>query len=112
LYARIIDVSNALPQRGYDEKGKLTFRIMDTMCPWNEGIWELETSSSGSMIKHSKESPQLDIPISTLALIYFGQISATEAARMGRLNANEPNCLPVWDRVMRTKYKPACADGF
>jgi predicted acetyltransferase len=112
LYARIIDVSNALPQRGYDEKGKLTFRIMDTMCPWNEGIWELETSSSGSMIKHSKESPQLDIPISTLALIYFGQISATEAARMGRLNVNEPNCLPVWDRVMRTKYKPACADGF
>ena len=45
-------------------------------------------------------------------LLYFGQISATEAARMGRLDVNDPNSLPVWDRVMSTSYKPACADGF
>ncbi len=112
LYARIIDVSKALPRRGYDEAGKLTFRIIDNLCPWNEQCWELETSTTGSTIRESGLTPQLEMPLSTLTLLYFGQVSATEAAGMGRLDVNDPNSLPVWDRVMSTRYKPACADGF
>ncbi|MFC1948057.1 enhanced intracellular survival protein Eis [Chloroflexota bacterium] len=112
MYARIIDVSRALPRRGYDEEGKLTFKITDNVCQWNEKIWELEASVNGSSIKETGKTPQLEMPASTLSLLYFGQISATEAARMGRLDVNDPNCLPAWDRVMRTRYKPACADGF
>ena len=72
----------------------------------------METSPDGATITPSSETPQLEMPASTLPLLYFGQVSATEAARMGRLDVNDPNSLPVWDRVMSTRYKPACADGF
>jgi hypothetical protein len=45
-------------------------------------------------------------------MLVFGQISATEAARMGRLEVNDGNALPLWDKVMRTKYKPFCPEYF
>jgi predicted acetyltransferase len=106
MYGRIID------KRGYDTEGKLIFKINDDLCTWNQGTWILETSPDGSIITSSSETPQLEMPISTLPLLYFGQLSATEAARMGRLDVNDPDSLSVWDRVMSTRYKPACADGF
>ena len=112
LLGRIIDVDKVLPGRGYDEEGVLTFDVVDEMCPWNQGRWKLETSANGSSISHTTEAPQLVMSVNTLAMLVFGQISATEAARMGRLDVNEDGSLALWDRVMRTKHKPFCADNF
>ncbi|UCC17869.1 MAG: GNAT family N-acetyltransferase [Dehalococcoidales bacterium] len=112
IYGRIVDVAGAMNKRGYDAEGKLIFRIIDDSCKWNQGTWILETSPDGAKITSSSETPQLEMPASTLSLLYFGQVSATEAARMGRLNINDSNSLLVWDQVMSTRYKPACADGF
>ena len=52
------------------------------------------------------------MPISTLAMLVFNQITASEAARMQRLDVTDHDALPVWDRVMRTIYRPACVDQF
>jgi len=113
LMGRIVDVERALPQRRYDEEGTLTFEIVDDdLCPWNRGRWKLETSTDKSSVSRTGEKPQLVMPISTLAMLLFGQISATEAARMERLDAGDGSALASWDRVMRTKYRPACADTF
>jgi predicted acetyltransferase len=112
LLGRIIDVERALPQRYYDEDGNLTFEITDDLCPWNQGRWKLQTSTEGSSIVHTDEEPQVMMPVSTLAMLLFGQLSATQAARMARLDVGDDNALPLWDKVMRTKYRPACADDF
>lgn len=112
IMGRIIDVERALPQRPYLEEGILTFEITDDLCPWNQGRWKLETSTEGSSISRTGEEPQLVMPISTLAMLIFGHISASEAARMGRLDVNEDSTLPMWDKVMRTKYRPFCDDIF
>ncbi len=112
VLARIVDVERAMDKRGYDAEGILTFRIIDKLCPWNEGTWKLETSPGEATIKHTDEEPQLEMPISTLALLYLGQLSSTEAARMGRLDVLVPDSLASWDRVMETRYKPGCADMF
>ncbi|MBW2061651.1 MAG: GNAT family N-acetyltransferase [Deltaproteobacteria bacterium] len=112
LLARIVDIEKVLPERGFQEEGVLTFEILDDLCPWNQGRWKLETSAAEASITPTGEEPDLVMPISTLALLVFGQISATEAARMGRLDVLKPDALPLWDRVMRTKYRPFCADQF
>ena len=112
MYGRIVDIAGAMDKRGYDTEGKLVFKINDDFCPWNQGTWILETSPDGAKITPGSETPQLEMPASTLPLLFFGQVSATEADRMGRLDVNDPDSLPVWDRVMSTRYKPACADGF
>ena len=112
LLGRIIDVEKALPQRHYDEEGVLTFEIKDDLCPWNQGWGKLEASTAGSSVGLTDEEPQLTMPVSTLAMLMFGQMSASEAARMARLDVSDGSALPLWDKVMRTKYRPACADTF
>ena len=112
LLGRIINVEKALPQRKYNEESTLTFEVSDDLCPWNKGRWELEVSTEGSFISRTKETPQVTMPVSTLAMLMFGQISTSEAARMARLDVGDSSVLPLWDKVMRTKYRPFCADGF
>lgn len=113
LMGRIVDVEKAFPQRHYDEEGTLTFEIVnDDLCPWNCGRWKAEASVVESSISRTKEEPQLVMPVSTLAMILFGQISASEAARMARLDVHDESALSSWDRVMHTRYRPACADTF
>jgi len=112
ILGRVVDVERAMPGRCYDEESVLTFEVIDNFCPWNQGCWKLETSLAGSTITRSNETPQLVIPTSTLAQIIFGQVKATDAARMGRLDVNEPDALPMWDKTMRTRYRPACSDNF
>ncbi|MFC1900374.1 enhanced intracellular survival protein Eis [Chloroflexota bacterium] len=112
LMGRIIDIEKALTGRGYDEESTLNFEVIDELCPWNKGRWKLETSTDGSAIKRTNEEPQLSMPVSTLAMLYFGQISATEASRMGRLDVLKPEALSSWDKIMRTRYKPAGTDFF
>jgi len=114
ILGRIVDVEKALPARPYSEEATLIFEIVDDdLCPWNCGRWKLEISATESVISRTNDAPRLTMPISTLALLVFGQIGATEAARMGRLDALEDTTLSsLWDRVMRTKYRPACGDMF
>lgn len=112
ILARITDVEQALPKRRYHEEGTLIFEILDDLCPWNRGRWKLETSAAENSIGRTSEEPQLVMPITTLAMIVFGHISATEAARMARLDVLKHSALASWDRVMRTTYRPFCADFF
>ena len=112
LLARIVDVEKALAMRPYSEEGALTFEIIDDLCPWNSGRWKLETSAAGTNMSKTREEPQLTMPVSTLTMLMFGQISASEAARMARLDVHDNNALALWDKVMRTPYRPFCADIF
>ncbi len=112
LMGRIVDVEKGLTGRSYAEETMLKFEIIDEFCSWNQGCWCLETAEEGSQIKPTTESPDLVMPISTLAMLVFGHISATQAAAMGRLEVNNEKALPVWDRVMKTRSNPFCPDEF
>jgi predicted acetyltransferase len=112
ILGRIVDVARALPARPYGGAGTLTFDLRDEMCPWNAGRWQMETSGRETEVRRSTAEPQVTLPVDTLAMLAFGQISATEAARMGRLDAHDPDALDTWDIVLRTRYRPFCADHF
>ena len=101
-----------MPARPYGGAGTLTFDLRDEMCPWNAGRWQMETSGRETEVRRSTAEPQVTLPVDTLAMLAFGQISATEAARMGRLDAHDPDALDTWDIVLRTRYRPFCADHF
>ena len=112
LLARIVDVEKALPLRPYAAEGDLVFEVIDELCPWNNGVWEMEAGTGGSYIGRTTKEPQVTMPVSTLAMLVFGRISTSEAARMGRLEVKSVKALTLWDRVMKTEYEPFCADSF
>jgi len=112
LMGRIVDVDRALAGRCYPEDTALTFEVLDDLCPWNRGRRRLETSSEGGRVESTGKAPDVVLPVSTLAMLAFGQISASQAARMGRLEANRPEVLAEWDKALRTVHRPACADMF
>jgi predicted acetyltransferase len=112
ILGRIIDVKQALTKRPYPENSTLVFEVTDELCPWNTGRWQLKTSPEESSVHRTDNTPQLKIPASTLSMLIFGQISATEASRMERLEAVDPKALPIWDKTMHTIHKPFCGDIF
>ncbi len=112
LLARIVDLEKALPLRPYAAEGTLSFEVRDELCPWNNGCWEMETGTEGASVRRSNKGTQVTMPVSTLAMLVFGRISASEAARMGRLDTRDAKALALWDRVMKTEYEPYCADSF
>jgi predicted acetyltransferase len=112
ILARVVDVAAALPDRGYDVAGQLAFEVVDELCPWNAGRWVLEASPEGAVVTPARSEPDVVLPASTLALLLFGTVSATEAARMGRLDVVRPQALPAWDALLRTRHRPHCPDAF
>lgn len=113
IWARVVDVAAALPQRPYGDRGELTFRIAhDAMCPWNEGTWLLETDGPTSEVRRIDRSPDLELSLNTLASLLVGHRSATHFARAGRLEGSSPRALRIADALFRTEYAPFCANGF
>jgi len=112
ILARLVDLPKGLSARPYAGPATLTFHVLDDLCPWNDGRWKLETLGTKTTVSRTDATPQLVMPVSTLAMLVFGQISATEAFRMGRLDAPDQYALPQWDAVMRTQYRPFCPDTF
>lgn len=112
LLARIVDVERAVVQRNYDGEGRLTFEILDDMAPWNQGRWELEAANDRASVRRTERTPELSMPVATLAPLLFGQFTASQAARMGRVTVHDPDALGRWDALLRTEFPPACGDHF
>lgn len=112
LMARIVDIAQALPRRGYGSEGRLLFEIQDELCPWNRGRWQMEVSGGKAVVKRTQKSPQLSMPVDTLAALMFNYVNASFAGRLNRLDVLDPSALPVWDMVMDTRHKPFCPDHF
>jgi len=112
LLARVVDVQRLLPLRGYDAEGAITFELLDTLCPWNAGRWRLDATPQGANVECTTQDAQAVLPVETLAMLLFGQITPSQALRMGRMNMKDNKTLDLWDRLFSTQHKPFCPDFF
>jgi predicted acetyltransferase len=113
IWMRIVDVEKAVPQRPYGGRGALVFEVQgDTMCPWNEGTWEMETGGEATDIRRSHREPQLRMPVNSLATLMAGHRSATALARLGLIEAQDDRALGLADELFHTTYPPCCPNGF
>jgi len=111
MMARIVDLAGSVAARPYPERARLRFELVDPLCPWNAGTWALATSEAGGELAPLEgESTELTLGPGTLAMLLFGQLSATDAARAGRLQVHDESALLRWDAAMRTDYRPFSPD--
>ncbi|MFW6081833.1 MAG: GNAT family N-acetyltransferase [Desulfosalsimonas sp.] len=112
LMARIVDAAGALGSRGYDSDGSACFELEDEICPWNRGRWLLDAEGGIAQAVRTEKKPEAGLSVQALAMLVFGRISATGAARTGLLNVFEPEALAAWDRLFATRHAAFCPDFF
>jgi predicted acetyltransferase len=112
ILARIIDLGPALDARRYQPGGVVSFELIDDLCTWNAGRWRASLTPGGAELEKLSGEPELSMTAATLAMIAFGQLTATQAADAGRVGVHDANALPRWDAAFRTRYAPFCGDNF
>ena len=111
LLARIVDLEGSFRGRGYQESERLTFELEDDLCTWNTGSWQVLTGLDDAEVTPLESgTPDISLRPGTLSMLLFGQITASEAARYGKLTVNNPDALPTWDKTLRTQFAPFTAD--
>ncbi len=111
MLARIVDLAGTVAARPYSAGTRLSFELDDALCPWNAGKWELVTSEGGGELARLQgKPPEMSLGPGTLAMLLFGQLSATAAARAGRLVVHDEAALARWDAALTTEYRPFSPD--
>jgi predicted acetyltransferase len=111
LLARIVDVEGSFRGRGYEESERLSFALDDDLCTWNSGQWQIYTGPDDAEVtKLESGTPDISLKAGTLAMLLFGQITASQAARYGKLTVHNSDALPIWDKTLRVKFQPFTAD--
>jgi predicted acetyltransferase len=107
-WMRVVDVEAALPQRPYGDAGGLTLRVLDELCGWNDGCFRLETDGRESSVTRTAATPDVTMPVRTLAMLASGHMSATHLGRWELLEAADERAVRLADRLFRTEYRPYC----
>jgi predicted acetyltransferase len=112
LMLRIVDVAGALARRPAYAEGRLVMRIVDQVCAWNDGVWEVTATGSRFSAEREDDEPMLTLDIRALAQLFNGYRSATQLARAGRIQAHHARAVAIADIMFAMRTPPFCADEF
>ena len=106
FWLRLVDVEAALAARAYAEAASLTLHVHDEFCPWNDGVYLLESGPDGAECSRTDGEPQIELGVSDLAAAYLGGVSFSTLAMAGRIEERESGALAAADRMFRTERAP------
>ena len=112
IMARVVDVAAGLPQRPYGGPLSLRLRVIDPLCPWNDGVWSMETDGAQTTVERSDGAPELTLPVQSLAALVTGYRGAGALVGMGRAEASAGLDLAAVDRAFATRHRPHCFHHF
>jgi predicted acetyltransferase len=108
LWARLVDVGEALSARGYATDGTVVLDVVDDFCPWNTGTWRLADGRA----KRSRASAQLRCDVTALGSVYLGGFSFSELVRAGRVEELRRGAARRADAMFATDRAPWCPEIF
>lgn len=109
IWLRIVDVEQALAERGYSDAGKLRITVStDRLADWNAGTFELEADPNGAVVRRVDGPGDITLTPKSLASLYSGFRSARELHSWGLLEGD----AAAADRVFATHHGPHSPDHF
>ena len=113
IWLRVVDARAMLEQRGYDHAGSVAIEVVgDPECPWNEGVWQLETDGALSEATRTAQPSDIRIEPHGLASLLSGHSSLSHLARCGRAEVADSRRLSELGALFATLHRPACMDDF
>jgi predicted acetyltransferase len=89
LQARIVDVIEALQMTRPEQAVSFTLDVEDTFCDWNNGVFEVDASPTGTAARATTKRADIELGVGTLARILSGSLDVRNAVRCGLLGGDE-----------------------
>lgn len=105
LWMRILDLPAALTARGYVGSGSLVLDVSDDMFDSNAGRWRLSVSDGRAEVARTKNAPDLELDIATLAAAYLGGFRFVDLGVAGRVRG-QPGVLQTADALFTPPRAP------
>ena len=112
LFLRLVDIVEAFSQRPAYGDGRLVIRVLDEICPWNDGTWEITSAGARLSVEACDDEPMLTLDARALVQLFNGYRSATNLARAGRIQVHHARALAVADILLAMRQRPYCMDEF
>ena len=108
LWARLVDVGEALSARRYSADGAVTFDVADAFCPWNEGRWRVADGRA----RRTSSAAQIRCDVSALGAAYLGAVSFSQLVRGGRAEELRRGAAARADALFAWGRAPWCPEIF
>lgn len=109
---RLVDVAQALVQRGYQGSGSVVLEIEeDSLAPWNTGRWHLQIEDSVATVTATQKPATAQLSVKTLASMFSGCRRASDLSHWGLLQA-DAETLQALDAIFTTKYAAHLPDHY
>lgn len=112
IWMRIIDVATGLASRRYSADGRLAIQVQDDLLEWNRGTWLLSVENGAATVTRTDSTPDLSMPIATLATLVSGNRTATACGLAGKLTATSERAMRLADGMFATDFAPYTHNEF
>ncbi len=112
FWIRIVDVIKALENRSYNEKGKLIFKLSDSIINQNNNTFLLDTKNQNSTCKISTESPDIEITINGMSEIYLGTFNLNNLIASQNIKIMNKKTINFINRAFKENNSPFCPMHF
>ncbi|HUY08243.1 MAG TPA: GNAT family N-acetyltransferase [Candidatus Dormibacteraeota bacterium] len=112
IWARILNVPQALGERLYQQDGELVLEVSDPFLPEVGGRFLLQVRAGVGTCSPSENPVDLRLGISELSCGYLGQLCFGAMARAGRVQEASPGASMRADQLLSWDPPPWCLDDF
>lgn len=106
LYARPVEVANALASRGYAADGRLVLAVRDPFTPDAAGTFALTVEGGEASSGRTDHEPDLVCSVSELGSVYLGGTTWSALAVAGRVEIRDPAALARADAMFASGVAP------
>jgi GNAT superfamily N-acetyltransferase len=112
LWVRLVDLPEALAQRGYEADCDVVVEVADEPAPWNAGRWRIRVKEGAADVTRSDDAAEVSLPVTALGAAYLGGTNLAALHRAGLLTEHRPGAVRDLWRAFRTDVGPYAARGF
>ncbi len=99
---RVIDVEEFLGKEDHTGEKFVLVRIVDELCPWNDGVYRLSAARCGPVGRKQQTTPDAILSIGAFSSLVWGSLSLDTAISCGMVGGPKVerleilrNCLPA-----------------
>ncbi|HEU5357178.1 MAG TPA: GNAT family N-acetyltransferase [Actinocrinis sp.] len=110
-WLRLLDTAAALSARRYEVPGRVVLRVVDK-DGYADGTFALEGGPDGATCGATAESPDVTLPATVLASIYFGGFTAGRFGALRMLDEHREGAVARLSAMFQTPIAPWCPIGY